>query len=152
MSPVERQLVQLLAPTVAAMGYELLGIEYLAQGKHSKLRVFIDAEDGIGLEDCEAVSHQVSGILDVEDPIRGQFNLEVSSPGLDRPLFELSHYERFVGAKAKLKLNRALAGQRNYIGLIKEVHDTNIYIETEDGHQVELAFMDIQKANLVPEF
>ncbi|MEJ2360466.1 MAG: ribosome maturation factor RimP [Gammaproteobacteria bacterium] len=151
MGPLEQRVMSLLEPTVSALGYELLGVEYLAQGKHSRLRLYIDAPSGIGLEDCENVSHQVSGILDVEDPIRGQYSLEVSSPGLDRPLFTVAHYAQFEGHTVKLRLHQPRDGQRNFHGRIASVKDGQIYISMDDGIQLALSIEDIEKANLVPE-
>jgi len=152
MGPLEQRVMGLLEPTVSAMGYELLGVEYIAQGKHSRLRVYIDAPAGIGLEDCETVSHQVSGVLDVDDPIRGQYSLEVSSPGLDRPLFQPDHFARFVGQKVKLRLHQPRNGQRNFHGRIGAVEGNEVYISMDDGTQLVLSIEDIEKANLVPEF
>lgn len=152
MGPLEQRVMGLLEPTVSTLGYELLGVEYLAQGKHSRLRLYIDSPSGIGLEDCETVSHQVSGVLDVDDPIRGQYSLEVSSPGLDRPLFLTEHYARFVGQKVKLRLYRPQDDRRNFHGRITAVENGQIYIGVEDGGQLELSIEDIEKANLVPEF
>jgi len=149
--PLEQRIQDILEPTVAALGYELLGVEYLAQGKHSRLRLYIDGPSGIGLEDCEAVSRQVSGILDVEDPIRGQYSLEVSSPGLDRPLFKPEHYARFDGHRVKLRLHRPHDGQRNFHGRIASVNDGQIYISMDDGGQLALSIEEIEKANLVSE-
>ena len=152
MGPLEQRVMGLLEPTVTALGYELLGVEYLAQGKHSRLRVYIDSPGGIGLEDCEVVSHQVSGVLDVDDPIQGQYSLEVSSPGLDRPLFRQDHFARFVGGKVKLRLSRPREGQRNFHGRIDAVKDGEVYISMDDGSQLAVSIQDIEKANLVPEF
>jgi len=151
MGPLEQRVMGLLEPTVSTLGYELLGVEYLAQGKHSHLRLYIDSPAGIGLEDCETVSHQVSGLLDVEDPIQGQYSLEVSSPGLDRPLFQTEHFSRFVGQKVKLRLHRPYDGQRNFHGRITSVENGQIYISVEDGGQLALSIDEIEKANLVPE-
>lgn len=148
----EERIMRLLEPTVTAMGYELLGVEYLSQGKHSRLRLYIDSPDGIGLADCEQVSHQVSGVLDVEDPIHGQFSLEVSSPGTDRPLFRTAHYARFAGQRVKVRLRQAREGQRNFHGRIKTVQDEEIYISMDDGGELVLSCQDIEKANLVPEY
>ena len=105
------QLTALVQSAVDALGYELVGVEYLSRPTAGHLlRIYIDREGGIGLADCEKVSHQVSGVLDVEDPIRGGYALEVSSPGLDRPLFEKAHFERFVGEVARIKLHAAVNG------------------------------------------
>lgn len=148
----EDKLTQLVTSTVTALGYELVGVEYLPQGKHSVLRVFIDSENGVVLGDCEKVSHQLSGVLEVEDPIRGQYNLEVSSPGLDRPLFTLEHFERFIGKQVKLRLHRPLEGQRKFKGVIEAVENSRIQITLEGDQVLELELDEIEKANLIPEF
>ena len=152
MGPIEDRLMRLLEPTISAMGYELLGLEYLGQGKHSRLRLYIDGPNGIGLDDCEAVSHQASGILDVEDPIKGQYNLEVSSPGLDRPLFKPGHFANYLGHRVKLRTRLAISGQRNFQGEIKAVENDEIYISIENGEVLKLTSKDIEHANLIPEF
>ena len=151
MGPMEERVQRLLEPTVAALGYELLGVEYLSQGKHSRLRLFIDGPNGIGLEDCSKVSHQVSGVLDVEDPIKGQYSLEVSSPGLDRPLFTPAHFERFIGQKVKLRSKLPVNGQRKFTGVIRAVEHEDIYISMENDEELKIACHEIDQANLVPE-
>jgi ribosome maturation factor RimP len=140
----------LIEPAVAALGYELVGAEYLSQGRHSLLRIYIDSEDGITLEDCERVSHQVSGILDVEDVMHGHYSLEVSSPGLDRPLFTLNHFKRFIGKQAKIKLATPIDGRRKFNGVIRAVGDNQVVLKM-DAEEIELPFDAIEKANLVPE-
>ncbi|MCW9025067.1 MAG: ribosome maturation factor RimP [Gammaproteobacteria bacterium] len=145
------KLTKLVASTVTALGYELAGVEHLAQGKHSVLRVYIDAEQGIMLADCEKVSHQLSGVLEVEDPIRGQYSLEVSSPGLDRLLFTVEQFARFTGHKVKLKLHRPVEGQRKFNGVIASVEDSHINITLEGDRVLELELDEIEKANLIPE-
>jgi ribosome maturation factor RimP len=147
----EDKLTKLVTSTVTALGYELAGVEYLSQGKHSLLRVYIDAEEGIMLADCEKVSHQLSGVLEVEDPIRGQYSLEVSSPGLDRPLFTAEQFARFAGKKVKLKLYRPVEGQRKFNGVIASVEDSRINITLEGDRVLELELDEIEKANLIPE-
>ena len=151
MGPMEERVQRLLEPTVSSLGYELLGVEYLSQGKHSRLRLFIDSPDGISLDDCTKVSHQVSGVLDVEDPIKGQYALEVSSPGLDRPLFTPAHYEKYIGQQVKLRSKLPVNGQRNFRGVINAVEDENIYIGMEDGEELEIACHEIDQANLIAE-
>ena len=150
--PLEQRIVDLLEPSVRGLGYELLGVEFTGQGQHSRLRLFIDREGGVNLDDCEQVSRQVSAVLDVEDPIRGHYALEVSSPGLDRPLFRLEHYSRFVGHLVKVRLSHALAGQRNFKGTIVRVDGKAVVIALEDGSEISLAFDNIDKANLIPVF
>ncbi len=143
----------LIEPVVAALGYELVGVEHLSQGRRSLLRLYIDSEQGITLDDCERVSHQVSGLLEVEEPVRGDYTLEVSSPGLDRPLFKPEHYARFVGHKVRLRLHAPLDGRRKYVGVIEGLEDNGtLVLNVEDEGRLELALQDIDKANLVPEF
>lgn len=152
MGPIEERLLGLLEPTISGLGYELLGLEYLGQGKHSRLRLYIDGPNGIGLDDCEKVSRQASGVLDVDDPIKGQYSLEVSSPGLDRPLFKAAHFARYLGQKVKLRTRLPVLGQRNFQGDIRSVENNDIYIVIESGEQLKLAIQDIERANLIPEF
>ena len=142
----------LVESVVSPMGYELVGVEYIPQGKHSVLRVFIDSEQGIVLEDCEQVSRQLSSVLDVEDPIKGQYLLEISSPGLDRPLFKLEDYQRFNGHQVKLRLHEMHEGRRKFKGRIESVHGDEITLSLDDDEQVTIHFDNIEKANLVPEF
>ena len=147
----QAQLQALLEPAINVLGYELVGVEYLRQGRQGLLRIYIDSEDGITVDDCGRVSHQVSGILDVEDPIREQYMLEVSSPGLNRPLFTEAHFRRFIGHTVKVRTRTPVEGQRNFKGTLKGVEDGNILVEVEE-QEVSLPLSDIEKANLVPEF
>ena len=126
MSQQAKRVQELIEPVINSLGYECVGVEYLPQGRHSLLRIYIDKEDGIGVDDCETISHQVSGVLDVEDPIKGQYNLEVSSPGLDRPLFTLEHYVRFIGETVNVRLRSALHGRRKFTGKILSVDGEEI--------------------------
>ena len=146
-----QQLTELLEPLVEDLGYELIWVQ-LAGGEGSQIvRVFIDHADGIGLEDCETVSREISGLLDVEDPIPGNYTLEVSSPGLDRPLVKPAHFERFVGHLAKIKTHApSLEGRRRYHGTLKGVADGQVDIEV-DGELHSLPLTDIEIARLVPE-
>ncbi len=147
-------LTELTRSVVEPMGYELVGVEHFQRGgRHggSILRVYIDAQGGITLDDCVAVSHQLSGVLDVEDPIQGHYDLEVSSPGLDRPLFGVDHYQRFQGQRAKVRLFQKLEGRRHFEGLLAGVEGDCLHLEV-DGvvHHVPLAM--IESARLVPQF
>lgn len=146
----DERLQRLLLPVVNMLGYELVGIEYFPSGHHYILRVYIDKASGITLDDCERVSHQVSALLDVEDPIQGRYTLEVSSPGLDRPLFTAEHFDRFSGRKVKLRLTVPVNGRRNFKGLLQGLADGKVLLEV-DGERVELPFEDIERARLVPE-
>lgn len=142
-------LKRLLEPVVEAMGYELLGIEQGNQGGGEVLRVYIDQESGIRVEDCERVSEQISGVLDVEDPLKGNYTLEVSSPGLDRPLFCLEQFQRFVGAEANVRLRQTLSGRRRLRGVIEEVVD-NMVVMQVDGERFEVKDDLIEHARLIP--
>ncbi len=144
-------MVELLEPAIESLGYELLGIEYHSQGKHSILRLFIDGSNGINADDCGNVSHQVSGILDVEEPLKGSYSLEVSSPGTDRPLFKLKHYEQFIGSNIKLKLREAVGDQKKFKGKITHIDGQKIFIFCEDiKSEVGFEITEVDKANLVP--
>jgi len=140
---------RLIEPVIASLGYELLGVEYLPQGRHSLLRVYIDSEAGIGLEDCATVSRQISAVLDVEDPIHGQYNLEVSSPGVERPLFKPQHFERVLGEKIRVRLAVPRDGRRKYKGILVESGGGHITLHDEDGEDYRIALADIEKANVV---
>ncbi|MEX0604825.1 MAG: ribosome maturation factor RimP [Marinobacter sp.] len=152
MSAKLQQLETILRPVIEGLGYEFWGLEFRSQGYQSLLRVFIDdAEDGIGVEDCEKVSRQVSGVLDVEDPIQSEYTLEVSSPGMDRPLFRLEQYEAFVGHNVQVRLRMAFEGRRKFQGLLKGVEDQDVVVVVDD-HEYLLPFDSIERANIIPVF
>ncbi len=121
MTGLERQLTEMLEAPVVAAGYELVGLEFVRAGQHSTLRIFIDHENGITVEDCAEVSRQVSAVLDVEDPISVVYNLEVSSPGLERPLFKAAHYEQFIGHEVSIVLKMAVGNRRKWKGVIQSI-------------------------------
>ncbi len=144
--------MELARGVVEPMGYELVGCEYLGEGKgNALLRVYIDRENGIDLDDCTAVSRQLSAVLDVEDPVKEAYRLEISSPGLDRPLFTREHFERFTGCRARLKMVAKIEGRRNFEGILRGVEDLNVVLEM-DGEQLALPLNQIDTARLVPEF
>jgi len=152
MGSYRSDLQALLAPVVEDLGYELVGVEFHPHSRNGLLRLYIDAERGITVDDCARVSEQVSGVLDVEDPIRGHYTLEVSSPGLDRPLFEPSHYQRFAGRRARLQLRRPLLerpGMR-LTGTLMGIEGNALVVEV-DGQHLAIPVADIDKARLVPE-
>ncbi|MDO6563931.1 ribosome maturation factor RimP [Amphritea sp. 1_MG-2023] len=144
-------LQELIEPSVVALGYQLWGIEMISQGRHSMLRIYIDAEEGIGVDDCANVSRQVSGILDVEDPISGEYTLEVSSPGMDRPLFKLEQYKAFVGHVLQVKLRMPFDGRRRFKGVLSGIEDEDIVLVV-DQEEYLLPIDHIEKANIVPQF
>ncbi|MGY3017688.1 ribosome maturation factor RimP [Pseudomonas sp. TE6283] len=145
------QLQALLAPVVEGLGYQCWGIEYVSQGKHSVLRIYIDKEDGILVDDCEAVSRQASAILDVEDPISSEYTLEVSSPGMDRPLFTLEQFAAHAGEQVKIKLRTPFEGRRNFQGLLRGVEEQDVVVQV-DQHEFLLPIDSIDKANIIPSF
>ncbi|MCP3687020.1 MAG: ribosome maturation factor RimP [Gammaproteobacteria bacterium] len=144
-----RDLTELFAPVVESMGYELVGVEFSGGSGHGTLRVYIDHEDGVNLDDCASISHQISAILDVEEQVQQAYNLEISSPGLDRPLFKLEDYQRFSGQVAKIKMAIALDGRRNFKGVLQAVVEPNLIEIEVDGEVYQLPLADIGKANLV---
>ncbi|MDH5765703.1 MAG: ribosome maturation factor RimP [Gammaproteobacteria bacterium] len=142
----------LLEPVITGLGYEVVDIEFRPHPRDGLLRVFIDQESGIQLEDCELVSRQLSAMLDVEDPIPGHFNLEVSSPGLDRPLRKAEDFERFTGEMVKIKLSMpTIEGQRNFTGKLLGLEENEVLLEV-DGETKYLPLGGIDKARLVPQF
>lgn len=150
MSAVSNTLQQLVSSVVTAMGYELVGVEYLPRGGAALVRIFIDSATGITLSDCEKVSHQVSGVLDVEDPIAVPFTLEVSSPGLDRPLFSAAQFAQFAGREVRIRLHAPEEGRRNFRGHIISVSGDDVRMNV-DGVEFTLPVSSVEKANLVPE-
>ncbi|MFD3299830.1 ribosome maturation factor RimP [Aquipseudomonas alcaligenes] len=151
MSSKLEQLQAMLAPVVESLGYECWGVEFISQGRHSLLRVYIDHANGILVDDCEAVSRQVSAVLDVEDPISSEYTLEVSSPGMDRPLFTLEQFARHVGEQVKIKLRSPFDGRRNFQGLLRGVEDQDVVVLVDD-HEFLLPIDLIDKANIIPRF
>ncbi|WP_445675632.1 ribosome maturation factor RimP [Pseudomonas aeruginosa] len=151
MSSKLEQLQALLAPVVEALGYECWGVEFISQGRHSVLRVYIDRPEGILIDDCEAVSRQVSGILDVEDSISGEYTLEVSSPGMDRPLFTLEQFAKHAGEQVKIRLRSPYEGRRNYQGILRGVEEQDVVVLVDD-HEYLLPIDSIDKANIIPRF
>ncbi len=145
-------LTEMIRGVVEPLGYELVGVEYLSRGTGgSLLRIYIDHENGIGVKDCAKVSHQISGVLDVEDPIAENYSLEVSSPGVDRPLFVKQDFERFSGNKVSVKLRVKLQGRRNFEGMLNGVDGDDLLV-TVDGDQYRLPMDQVDRARLVPEF
>ena len=151
MAKFEQKLTEMLRPAVEETGKTLLGCEFISAGNHSVLRLFIEHENGIDVDDCAEVSRQVGAILDVEDPISTEYSLEVSSPGLDRPLFDLAHYQAVVGETINVKLSIPLNGRRKFKGKLETIeHDT--LVVSLDGEDYELVISNIDKANLVHNF
>jgi ribosome maturation factor RimP len=148
--PPTSRLMSIIEPAVKLLGYEFVACELMPQDKRVLLRVYIDSEEGITMRDCEIVSRQIGAVLDVEDPIMGKYYLEVSSPGSDRLLVTLEHFQRFVGHSIKVKLRSSRNGRRNYTGLLQSVLEGNLTMVVE-GDTYVLSISDIDKANLVPD-
>jgi len=143
------ELTKLLEPTIERLGYELADLEVRIGGKHGVVRVFIDNPEGITLDDCETVSRAVSALLDVEDPLPGHYDLEVSSPGLDRKLTKTEHFQRFTGETVKVQMRFPVEGRRRFRGTLVSSDDENIVVEVDgESHTLPVATIDI--ARLVP--
>jgi ribosome maturation factor RimP len=148
----DERLTELLTPVVQGVGLECLGVEYAASQGNSLVRVYIEASDReVNVDDCEVVSREVSATLDVNDPVAGRYTLEVSSPGLDRPLYTTAHFARFTGQQAKVEVNLPVNGRRRFNGPIVAVEGNDVVIE-QDGVAVKIAHPNIHKARLVPDF
>jgi ribosome maturation factor RimP len=148
-------LIRLLEPPIEALGFELVDVEFAREGRGGVLRIFIDrrAEDsaaGVTVDDCARVSHAVSEVLEIQDPIKGHYTLEVSSPGFDRILRTRAHFERFVGERIIAELKLPMDGRRRFIGLLKSASSDTIVVEV-DGKAYALPLDRIQKARLRPE-
>jgi ribosome maturation factor RimP len=140
----------MILPTVEALGYELWACIYLTQGQHSVLRIYIDSEKGITLVDCERVSRQISALFDVENPLLGRYNLEVSSPGLDRPLITEKQFQRFVGHSVRISTHTPIDNQRKFKGLLQSVGVAGIVLN-QDGKELVLTWDNILRANVLHE-
>jgi len=143
------QLSELIQPVVEAMGCELWGIEQLSMGRYSTVKIYIDSEKGVDIEDCAKVSRQVSSLLDVEDPVNGEYTLEVSSPGLDRRLFKLDHFAAFIGSEVRIRLKRPYEGRRKYLGQLRGIEADEIILDYH-GEEILFPFEEIERANVVP--
>ena len=144
------EIQQLLNPVITSLGYELWGCEYLPQGKYSLLRIYIDKQDGISIEDCEIVSKEVGALLDVEEPVQGNYSLEISSPGIPRPLFFKEQYSRYEGHQVALKLRQPINGSRKLAAKIVSVGQSSIELGVGDT-TFNVEFSEILKANLIGE-
>ena len=145
------QIETMLEPVVAALGCQLWGVERVSQGKYSILKIFIDAEKGIDVDDCARVSRQVSALLDVEDVIKGNYTLEVSSPGLDRRLFKLDQFEAFKGAQVKLSVRIPYKGKRRFTGVLCGVENDDVVLRSGSDEEMVFPFEQIERANIVPD-
>lgn len=149
---MHERLAQLLQPVVQGLGYELVLLEFQPSGRQAVLRLYIDSPAEVNLDDCERVSREVAAILDVEDPISQRYQLEVSSPGLDRPLVKPEHFERFSGEVVQVQLRHAVAATKHrYRGVLSGFREGMVVLETTDGI-VRFPLADVERARLVPTF
>jgi len=139
----------LLEPGVQAMGCELVDVELVGSGPRMTLRVYIDKPGGVTVDDCADVSRQLSAILDVEDPLPGSYLLEVSSPGLDRPLVTADDFRRYVGETIRVQMHQPIAGRKRFKGRLLEASDEQVTLEV-DGERFDLVLADVERARLVP--
>lgn len=145
-------ITEMIQGAVETVGYELIGVELLSRQKQGQLlRIYIDSENGINVDDCAKASHQISGVLETEDPIAGEFTLEVSSPGLDRPLFELAQYKPFIGRMVNIIMTEKINGQKKFKGTLQNIEDDLICLEI-DHEIIRLAYEKIDRARLVIDF
>lgn len=150
MRNVDPVLYEKLEKLISSMGYELFGAELLPMGGHQLFRIYIDKEQGVTVDDCSKVSRQISAMLDVEDLIQGRYHLEVSSPGINRPLFVMKHYQKHIGSQVQIRLHAPIDNRRQFKGTLTRVVDEEIYLVLEDsGQEVVLPFSAIEKANLI---
>jgi len=145
-----QSLQSLVASAVEAEGYELVLAQLSRQGRHGLLQVYIDKEGGVTADDCAKASRQIAAVLEVENPIAGDYRLEVSSPGLDRPLYKKEDYQRFIGREIKLRLRAPEENQRNFSGVLVSLDQDQITLETKLGQKI-LTLSSIEKANLIPD-
>lgn len=152
MRKIDAELNERLSVLIESMGYELLGCEMAQMGGKQIFRLYIDSPNGVSADDCSKISRQVGALMDAEDPLRGRYSLEVSSPGIDRPLFELRHYVAFVGSKVNLRLQMPVEGRRKYKGVLVKVEGEDIHLQVEDLEQeVVIPFSAIERANIIGE-
>lgn len=137
-----------IAAIVEAMHYEFVGCELIRQGGSALLRIYVDQEKGVTVEDCSKISRQISAMLDVEDPIQGHYTLEVSSPGIDRPLFEMAHFEKSIGKKIKIRVSTPINAQRHLVGTLVRIEGMTIHLLV-GSEEKRVPFSEIEKAKLV---
>ena len=151
MATLEQKIQELVQDSVEALDCELVGIECQRSGRYLTVRVYIDKDGGVSVDDCADVSHQVSAIMDVEDLIADKYNLEVSSPGLDRPLFSLEQYRRFIGEDVAIHLRVPVLDRRKWSGKLESVEGDVITLIVDNAPQM-FAFGNIQKGNIIYKF
>jgi len=148
---IEERLSDMLRPAVEALGFELWGIEFVRAGKFSTLRIYIDKEEGISVDDCADVSYQVSSVLDVEDPINTEYNLEVSSPGMERPFFSIAQMQPYIGETVAFELTVAKQNKRKFQAVLEGIENDQLQLSVGQ-ESLTVGMHEIKKAHLVPSF
>src|SRR3990167_3308475 len=149
MRKLDSNLHERLEKLINSMGYEIWGYELISQGRQLIFRLYIDTPKGVTIEDCSQVSYQVSAMMDVEDPFQSRYTLEVSSPGIDRPLFELEHYHQYIGKRVNIRLHLPINRRRQFKGVLHRVEGENIYLLMDDSNEMRLPYSEIEKANVI---
>ena len=149
MAAKEDTIQAMLEPAIEALGFKLWGLEYSSQGRYTTLRLYIDGENGVNVDDCASVSRQVSSIMDVEDPILGEYTLEVSSPGVDRWLFRPEHYLLYIGEWIEMRLRVPFEGRRKFKGTLKGIEGEDVVIQVDD-HEFLLPLHSVDRAQVKP--
>lgn len=149
---IAKQVTDLIEPVLEEMGYDLVDVEYVSAQGRMVLRIYIDKTGGVDVEDCARVSRGIGDLIDVKDIIEHEYVLEVSSPGLNRPLKKERDFLWAIGKKVKVKTMAPIEGRKNYTGYLSKFHHGYLYIRMEDGMMVELPWKQVAKANLVYEF
>jgi ribosome maturation factor RimP len=152
MTKKERDLESMLRPTVEALGCRIWGLEFFGHGRRAVLRIYIDRDAGVTVDDCERVSKQVSGLLDVEDALAGSYTLEVSSPGLDRVLFRPEQYAESIGEVVDVRLAVPLEGRRRFVGRLNGLDDGEIAVQVDEESEVVIPLESVMRARVVPQF
>lgn len=143
---------KIIGSAVSMLGFEFVGCEWHPMGRRGLIRVYIDTPAGATIDDCERASRQISAVMDVEDPISSGYTLEVSTPGLNRPLFTVAHYQKFLGNKVRLRLRFMQEGRRNFEGELLTANESEVTLQGENGEKWVFPFDAIEKANLVPQY
>lgn len=156
MATVEEKAADLLKGPIESMGCVLWGIQFLHAGRHSTLRVYIDRDGGVTVDDCAEVSEQIGRILDVEEVIPYEYRLEVSSPGMDRLFFNFEQLSKACGSEIAFEFQREINGSRKFKAVLKSTEDTEegkkLLLALEDGTEVPCSYADVKSARLVPHF
>lgn len=149
MTKVEKGIYDVVLPITKELGYFLYDVMFVKEGKEYYLRIFIDKESGIDLDDCEVVSNRVSDLLDELDPISTPYNLEVSSCGLERHLREIDHYRAALGKEVEINLFKPFDGLKQFVGVLSNIYDDNVIVLNNNGNDIELKIDDVSSAKIL---